>query len=60
MKRRAQATRANPAQVDLHLLRQRKLGERMIGDNDRPRAIELAVTAILVVIVICALYFTGI
>ncbi len=40
-----QATRANQAQVDQHIARQRKLGERMIGDNDKPRGWELAASA---------------
>ena len=42
---KTQATRANPAQVDLHAKRQRTLGERMIGDNDNPRGWELAASA---------------
>lgn len=31
-----QATKANRAQVLLHISRQRNLGARMIGDNDSP------------------------
>lgn len=40
-----QATRANQAQIQLHIRRQRTLGERMIGDNDNPRGWELAASA---------------
>jgi len=43
-----QATRANLAQVQLHIRRQRKLGERMIGDHDQPRGWELAASAFFV------------
>lgn len=41
-----QATKANRAQVQLHIERQRELGELMIDDVDRIRPIELAVTFI--------------
>lgn len=44
--RRPMATRATPAQVRLHIVRQRFLGERMLADHDRPRPVELAVTAL--------------
>lgn len=47
MKRRPQATKANPAQVDLHIQRQRRLGERMIGDWDKPTWLELTVTGLV-------------
>lgn len=43
-KRREQATKANRAQVELHIERQRTLGERMIGDHDNARAWELIAT----------------
>lgn len=33
---RQQATKDNRAQVELHIQRQKILGERMIGDNDMP------------------------
>jgi len=45
---RRQATKASQAQVELHIARQRRLGERMIGDNDQPTGLELAVTALLI------------
>lgn len=45
---RAQATKASRPQVELHIERQRHLGERMIGDHDRPRIRELLVTAAVI------------
>nr|WP_294974958.1 hypothetical protein [uncultured Pseudomonas sp.] len=41
-----QATKATTAEIELHIERQRELGELMIGDVDKIRPIELAVTAI--------------
>lgn len=49
-----QATKASPAQVRLHIARQRALGERMVGDHDGPRAFELFVTAVIVLAVLFA------
>lgn len=49
---RRQATKANPAQVALHIARQRRLGERMIGDNDKPTKLELAVTGLAIIAMI--------
>lgn len=49
-----QATKATPAQVRLHIARQRALGERLIGDHDRPRWFELFVTALMVVCMLVA------
>jgi hypothetical protein len=46
MSRRPQATKANRAQVLLHIRRQRRLGERMIGDWDQPTRLDLAVTGL--------------
>lgn len=46
---RPQATRANSAKVHEHITRQHKLGERMIGDSDRVRIIELAVTGAILI-----------
>lgn len=46
---RPQAERATDAQVDLHIQRQHALGERMIGDNDRPRWPEMLATGVLLV-----------
>jgi hypothetical protein len=51
---KTQATKATPAQVRLHISRQKALGERMIGENDRPRLVELAVTILLVACVLVA------
>lgn len=45
-----QATKDNRAQVELHIGRQTQLGERMIGDNDRPKRWELIVTLAVIVI----------
>lgn len=46
-----QATRATPAQIDLHAQRQRHLGERMIGDNDKPSKWDLLATLAMVVLI---------
>lgn len=43
-----QAKRANKAQVQQHIQRQRDLGEKMIGGHDRVRWPELVGTAIAV------------
>lgn len=51
---KTQATRANPAQVRLHISRQRDLGEQMIGDHDEPSALEFVVTFVLVIAVLFA------
>jgi len=45
---RKQATKDNAAQIELHIQRQRTLGERMIGDNDKPKAWDLLATAAIV------------
>lgn len=47
---RTQATKDNRAQVELHIGRQAQLGERMIGDNDRPKRWELIVTLAVIVV----------
>lgn len=44
--KRPMATRATPAQVRLHIVRQRFLGERMLLPDVRPRPLELAVSAL--------------
>lgn len=49
---RKQATKANRAQVELHIRRQRRLGERMIGDNDKPTRLELAVTGLVIAAIV--------
>lgn len=49
---RNQATKASPAQVDLHIRRQKLLGERMIGDNDQPGRWDLIVTLALIVFIV--------
>lgn len=43
-----QATKANPAQVERHIQNQRRYGERMIGDNDKPRGWEFAASAFFI------------
>lgn len=47
-----QAERANKAQVELHIVRNRRLGEEAINDNDNPRKSELLVTLALILLVI--------
>lgn len=49
--KRPQAEKANRAQVDLHIQRQKELGELMIHDDDEPTWVELAATAIIVIVV---------
>lgn len=49
-----QATKDNRAQVELHIARQRKLGERMVGDNDMPSRWDFIGTLAIV-----ALIFAG-
>lgn len=46
---KAQATKASPPQVELHIQRQRLLGERMIGDTDAPRKWDLIITLAAIV-----------
>lgn len=52
-----QATKANPAQVELHIERQKHLGELAIDDRDEPTTLELIVTLIIVAICIAVMYF---
>lgn len=51
---KTQATKDSRAQVELHIERQKKLGERMIHDNDEPTVIDLIVTAMFVLAVLAA------
>lgn len=51
---RPQATKASQKNVLLHIARQRALGQNMIHGADRPRALDLVVTAILVIAVLLA------
>ena len=46
-----QADKATTAQVDQHIARQRHLGERAIGDHDKPRGWELAAVTTLLVFI---------
>lgn len=47
-----QADKASLPQVELHIKRQRKLGQRMIGDFDRPGWPDLIVTAGLLLLML--------
>jgi hypothetical protein len=49
---KTQATKASPEQVRQHIMRQRCLGERMIGESDQPKPFELFVTAVVVLVVL--------
>lgn len=49
---RQQATKASREHVELHIERQRVLGERMIGDHDKPRKYDLIVTLMAIVIIV--------
>lgn len=46
-----QADKASQAQVDLHIERQRNLGERMIGDNDQPSRWDFIATFAMVMLI---------
>lgn len=46
---RHQATKASRAQLDLHIMRQRNLGEDMIGDHDKPTIWDLLATLAMAV-----------
>lgn len=50
---KTQATRCNRAQVQLHIQRQRALGERMIGDTDAPRRLDLIATGLALIALAC-------
>ena len=52
-----QAKRANLAQVQQHIQRQRDLGEKMIGGHDRVRPIELIATGWAVAMVILVAFY---
>lgn len=45
---RAQADKVNIARVRLHIWRQRRLGERMVGEQDYSRRPEILGTAIMI------------
>ena len=49
-----QATKATKAQVELHIERQRALGESMIDDDDQPGAWEIISVVLLVIVVLLA------
>lgn len=52
-----QATKASPAEIRLHIVRQRFLGERMIGDGKYSRIPEtLATAAGLLVMLVYSVY----
>lgn len=54
------AERCTTNHVHLHIARQRKLGERMIADHDRPRRLDLIVSGVAfatLVAVSAAYYF---
>lgn len=54
-----QAERCTRRELDLHIDRQRNLGELMIGDHDKPRRIELVVSGwlFLVLVAVSAGYY---
>lgn len=53
---KVQAERCSIPQAKLHSARQQCLGERMLGDHDNPRRIELLITGLVLVIVVCIGY----
>jgi hypothetical protein len=52
--KKPQATKGSRAQVELHIERQRSLGDRMIDDDDMPTAIDLIATVLMVLAVFAA------
>lgn len=48
---RRQATRANSAQVDLHIQRQKALGQNAIPGSDKPSKWDLLATLAMVVLI---------
>jgi hypothetical protein len=50
--KKPQATKATRSQVDLHIERQRALGEGLIDDTDDPTVLDLIVTAMFVLTVL--------
>lgn len=46
-----QAERDSAAQVELHLKRQKALGERMIGDHDKPGRWDLLATLAMIMLI---------
>lgn len=48
---RPQAERATPAQVNLHIARQRVLGQNAIPDSDKPSKWDLLATLAVVVLI---------
>lgn len=52
--KRQQAEKANQSQVELHIQRQKELGELMIHDDDEPTALDLIVTTMFVLAVLAA------
>lgn len=57
--RKPAAERCTDAQRELHVARQRHLGERMIGDHDRPRRLDLIVSgvAFIALVAVSAAYY---
>jgi len=47
-KSKPQATKDNRAQVELHIQRQKELGELMINDDDEPTGLDVLVTLAIV------------
>jgi hypothetical protein len=47
-----QAEKVNPGLVQLHIKRQRALGERMVGESDRPRLVEFLCAAAVVLLAV--------
>lgn len=55
----AQAERCKQSEVEIHVARQKKLGERMIGDTDRPRLADFAITGACIVALLAYAYHKG-
>jgi len=50
--KRKQAERCTPEHAVLHIMRQRALGERMIGDHDGARKWDLLATIAIVTLIV--------
>lgn len=48
---KTQATKDSAAQIELHIQRQRSLGQKMIGDNDQPSRWDFIATFAMVMLI---------
>lgn len=56
---KTQAERCRTPLVKVHIERQKRLGERMIGESDKPRRLDLIVTAALLAAILAYGYINN-